>query len=92
MAHSAFRAVWTETSEIFGTHDFSDVALGAFWTDLAEALFVVWARGNFGHWVDVEVQAIRGLRAETVFGVKEAFGHFSKIVLMQEFAGIALFT
>lgn len=82
MAHSAFGTVWTESGEVLWTHDFPDVSFGALWAELAEAFFVVGAGGNFGHWINVKVEAIWGLGAEAVFGVKEALGHFSKIVFM----------
>jgi hypothetical protein len=88
---TARTAVRAESGEIENAQLAANVLLGAFGTERTEALVVVRAGWELGLRVDVEVQALLAVGAVAVAGKEVALRHFAEVVLVKEFAVLALF-
>lgn len=90
----ALLAIWTiraETGEIVPAHLLAGVFLGAPGPQGAEALVVMWAGRQLALWVDMQVQTLVSVGAESVAQEEVALGHLAQVKLVQELAALSLF-
>lgn len=86
-------AVGTETCQIEWTDFVSfHMLVCTVWTKRTESSIVVGTRWTFGFGIDMEIEAVFAVGASAGTGVIGAFWHATEVVLMKEFATVALFT
>lgn len=77
MAVIAFIALGAKSREVHGTHNLAHMTVGAIRALGTKALFILQTLGDFLLWINMQVQALRCLRAIAILRVEQALGHFS---------------
>lgn len=89
----ALLAIWTiraETGKIVRAHLLADMFLGAPGPQGAEALVVMWAGRQLALGVDMQVQTLVSVGAESVAQEEVALGHLAQVKLVQELTALPL--
>lgn len=84
------RAVRAEPSHVKLAQLPSNMALAAPWTFVAKTFVVLFAHGQLGAFLDMDVQALITILAVAVLIIELAFAHLSKVVLVEIITSISL--